>query len=147
MGNFNNKPLSNLTKRLIRAGELLVSGENQKELESYFDTENFRFHGSGFDTDYKGLVSFFQAMQDAFAPLTIKRGIIIEQDDYIACQSFIEGKFVNEFTQSPVGTIPPNGANVVFDLMNIFKFDNQGRLIEEWVRIDNRGLLIQLGVQ
>ena len=147
MENLKSKDLSNLTQRLIRAGELLVSGENQEELNSYFDTEHFQFHGPGFDADYNGLISYFQAVQAAFAPLVIKRGIIIEEDNYIACQTFIEGKFINDFTQSPIGTISPNGAKVVFDLMNIFKFDNQGRLIDEWVRMDNRGFLNQLGVQ
>ena len=31
------------------------------------------------------------------------------------------------------------------DLINIFRFDDDGRLIEEWVRTDYRGLLRQLG--
>ncbi|MCR1026722.1 ester cyclase [Cellulophaga baltica] len=146
MENLKRKGLSNLSKRLIRAGELLVSGKNQEELNSYFDTENFQFHGPGFDADYNGLMSYFQAVQAAFDPLVIKRGIIIEEDNYIACQTFIEGKFVNDFTQSPIGTISPNGEKVVFDLMNIFKFDNQGKLVDEWVRMDNRGFLNQLGV-
>ena len=39
----------------------------------------------------------------------------------------------------------PNGKQVVFDLINIFRFDDQGRLVEEWVHIDNRNLLKQLG--
>ncbi|PNW27273.1 ester cyclase [Formosa algae] len=147
MENLKRKDLSNLSKRLIRAGELLVSGANQKELDSYFDTENFQFHGPGFDADYNGLISYFQAVQAAFGSLVIKRGIIIEQDNYIACQTFIEGKFINDFTQSPIGIISPNGEKVVFDLMNIFKFDNQGRLIDEWVRMDNRGFLNQLGIK
>jgi predicted ester cyclase len=43
--------------------------------------------------------------------------------------------------------VPPNGKRVVFDLINIFRFDDRGRLIEEWVRTDNRGLLRQLGVE
>jgi len=34
---------------------------------------------------------------------------------------------------------------VVFDLLNIFRFDDQGRLVEEWVLTDNRSLLRQLG--
>ena len=85
MENLKNSVLSNLTNRLIKAGELLVSVENKEELNTYFDTDNFCFHGPGFDTDYNGLISFFKAMQDAFIPLTIKRGIIVEQNNYIAC--------------------------------------------------------------
>ena len=47
-----------LIARLSRAGELQVSGDNQAELDSYFDTRQFRFHGpDGFDTDYAGLAT------------------------------------------------------------------------------------------
>ena len=63
----------------------------------------------------------------------------------MACQTWIEGTFVREFTQSPAGSLPPNGHRVVWDLVNIFRFDNQGRLVEEWVRTDNRSFLRQLG--
>jgi hypothetical protein len=35
----------------------------------------------------------------------------------------------------------------VFDLINIFRFDDRGRLIEEYVRVDNRSVLRQLGAE
>jgi len=57
------------------------------------------------------------------------------------------GKFIREFTQSPAGPLPPNGQRVVWDLLNIFRFDDQGRLVEEWVRTDYRSFLRQLGAQ
>ena len=39
-----------LVERLVRAGELEVSGEDQDEVDKLFDTENFAFHGpDGFD--------------------------------------------------------------------------------------------------
>jgi predicted ester cyclase len=41
----------------------------------------------------------------------------------------------------------PNGRRVTFDLINIFRFDAQGRLVEEWVRTDNRALLRRLGAE
>ena len=65
----------------------------------------------------------------------------------IACQTWIEGTFAREFTQSPVGPLPPTGTRAVMDLINIFRFDNDGRLIEEFVRTDYRSLLRQLGAQ
>jgi predicted ester cyclase len=137
-----------LVNRLIRAGELEVSGENQVETDSYFDTENFKFHGpDGFNTDYTGLTNYFKSVREAFENRTIKRGIIIANGDYVSCQTWIEGTFVKEFTQSPVGTLPPNGQHIIFNLINIFRFDKQGRLVEEWVQTDNRSLLRQLGAK
>src|SRR5215467_14193173 len=36
-----------LVSRMVRAGELEVSGQDQAEVDTYFDQENFRFHGPG----------------------------------------------------------------------------------------------------
>jgi predicted ester cyclase len=135
-----------LVARLKRAGELEVSGEDQAETDSYFDTVHFRFHApDGFDTDYAGLTNYFRAIRAAFDDRSIRRGIIVAEGDYIACQTWIEGTFVREFTQSPAGSLPPNGQRVVWDLSNIFRFDSHGRLAEEWVRTDYRSFLRQLG--
>ncbi|RSN15419.1 hypothetical protein DMB42_00730 [Nonomuraea sp. WAC 01424] len=135
-----------LVARLIRAGELEVSGEDPAEAATYFDTDKFRFHGpDGFESGFAGLDAYFAAVREAFDDRSIRRGIIVAEGDHMACQTWIEGTFVREFTQSPAGPLPPNGERVVFDLINIFRFDDQGRLVEEWVRTDNRSLLRQLG--
>lgn len=135
-----------LVARLKRAGELEISGEDQAEADSYFDTVNFRFHApDGFETDYPGLANYFKAIREAFDDRSIRRGIIVGEGNYIACQTWIEGKFVREFTQSPAGPLPPNGQRVVWDLQNIFRFDDRGRIVEEWVRTDYRSFLRQLG--
>jgi hypothetical protein len=39
------------------------------------------------------------------------------------------------------------GQGVVWDLLNIFRFDDQGRLVEEWVRTDYRSFLRQLATE
>lgn len=135
-----------LAARLVRAGELEVSGEDQAEVDTYFDTEQFRFHGpDGFEADYAGLTDYFASMRAAFDERSIRRGIMVVEGNYLACQTWIEGTFVREYTQSPVGPLPPNGQRVVWDLSNIFRFDDEGRLVEEWVRTDNRSFLRQLG--
>jgi hypothetical protein len=136
-----------LVARLVRAGELEVSGEDQREVDTYFDTENFAFHGpDGFDTDYAGLTAYFESVRDAFDERAIRRGIVVVDGATIACQTWIEGTFVRPFTHSPAGTVQPNGKRIVMDLMNIFTFDADGRLVEEFVRTDYRSLLHQLGV-
>ena len=137
-----------LVARLVRAGELEVSGEDQAEVDTYFATEEFRFHGpDGFDSDYAGLTDYFASVRAAFDDRSIRRGIIVVEGNYVACQTSIEGTFVREFTQSPAGPLPPNGRRVVFDLINIFRFDDEGRLVEEWVCTDHRSFLRQLGAE
>lgn len=135
-----------LVARLIKAGELEVSGADPAEIDSYFDTSQFRFHGpGGFESDYAGLSDYFKSIRAAFDARSIRRGIVIAEGHYIACQTWIEGTFVREFSHSPAGALPPNGQRIVWDLMNIFRFDAEGRLVEEWVRTDYRSFLRQLG--
>jgi len=137
-----------LVDRLIRAGELEISGEDQVEADSYFEVSKFRFHGpDGFGADYAGLANYFMSIRAAFDERSTRRGIIVAEGDYVACQAWIEGRFVCEFTQSPAGPLPSNGQRVVWDLLNIFRFDDQTRLVEDWVRTDYRNFLRQLGAQ
>lgn len=137
-----------LVRRLVRAGELEVSGDDQAETDTYFDTATFRFHGpDGFDTDYAGLTGYFESIRAAFDDRSIRRGIVVVEGLNVACQTWIEGTFAREFTHSPAGPLPPNGERVSWDLMNIFRFDDQGRLVEEWVRTDYRSFLRQLGAE
>lgn len=139
---------SELVSRLVRAGELEVSGEDQDELATLFDREKFRFHGpDGFESDYEGLGAYFASIRAAFDDRTIARGIIVTEGNTMACQTWIEGTFVREFTQSPAGPLPPTGTRILMDLMNIFRFDDEGRLIEEFVRTDYRSFLRQLGAE
>ena len=136
-----------IVARLIKAGELELLGGDRTETESYFNVEEFRFHGpDGQEADYAGLSGYFEAVRAAFDDLSIRRGIIVVDGDHVACQTWIEGRFVREFTQSPAGKVAPNGQRVSFDLANIFRLDSDGKLIEEWVRADNRSTLRQLGV-
>ena len=72
---------------------------------------------------------------------------MIVEGQYVACQTTIAGTFVREFTQSPVGPLPPNGQRVIFELTNIFRYDDEGRLAEEWIQTDSRSVLRQLGAE
>lgn len=133
-----------LVARLVRAGELEVSGEYPGDVGDYF-APSFRFHGpSGLESDYDGLSAYFASLRQAFDDRSIRRGIMVVESDTIACQTWIEGTFVREFTQSPAGPIPPNGRRITFDLINIFKVDGDGRLVDEYVRTDNHSLLDEL---
>jgi predicted ester cyclase len=134
-------------QRLIEVGEQELTGEDEAGVDAYF-APDFRFHGpDGAESDYAGLKGFFGSLRAAFDDLTISRGVMVVEGDYIACQTTIAGTFAREFTHSPVGPLPPNGERVVLELMNIFRYDEQGRLAEEWVQTDNRSRLRQLGAE
>ena len=99
-----------LVSRLVRIGEKEMTGEDEAEVDAYF-APDFRFHGpDGREWDYQGLKGYFGALRAAFDGLTITRGIVIVEGNYVACQTSIAGRFVREFTHSPVGPLPPTGA-------------------------------------
>ena len=136
-----------LVARLIRVGEQEMTGEDEAEVDAYF-APDFVFHGpDGAESDYEGLKGYFASLRAAFDDLTVSRGIMVVEGDHVACQTTITGTFAREFTHSPVGPLPPNGRRIVFELMNIFRYDDQGRLAEEWVQTDNRSRLRQLGAE
>jgi hypothetical protein len=77
-----------LAARLIRAGELEISGEDQAEADSYFDTGKFRFQcPDGFEADCAGLANYFKSIRAAFDDRSIRRGIVVAEGDYVACQT------------------------------------------------------------
>jgi len=136
-----------LVSGLVRIGELEITGEDQAVVDAYFAAD-FKFHGAdGRELDYRGLQAYFGALRAAFDDLTIERGIVIVEDNHVACQTSIAGTFVREFTHSAVGPLPPNGQRVTFELTNIFRYDDEGRLAEEWIQTDNRSVLRQLGAE
>jgi predicted ester cyclase len=133
-----------LISGLVRIGEKELTGEDEAEVDDYFAPE-FRFHGpDGREWDYQALKDYFAALRAAFDDLSITRGIMVVEGKCVACQTTIAGIFVREFTHSPVGSLPPNGNRVVFELTNIFRYDEAGRLAEEWIQTDNRSVLRQL---
>lgn len=133
-----------LVARMVRCGELEVSGEAPDELRAYF-APGYRFHAPGVDLDLKGLLDYFASVRDAFEDRSIRRGIVIVEGSNMACQTWIEGTFVREFTQSPVGPLAPNNKRVTFEIINIFQFDNDGRFVHDFITYDNRSVLTQMG--
>ncbi len=130
---------------LARIGELEVSGEHPDDVVAYF-APNFVFHDTNGSTrSFDDLQAYFASMRAAFDHLTIRRGIIVVEDDMVSCQTWIEGDFTSTFTHSPVGPLEPNGQRVVFALHNFFRYDAQGRLAEEWIQTDRHSTLTQLG--
>jgi hypothetical protein len=76
---------------LIRVGELELTGENETEVDAYF-APDFVFHcPDGAELDDEGLKGYFASLRAAFDDLTISRGIIFAEGDYVACQTRSQG--------------------------------------------------------
>jgi predicted ester cyclase len=135
-----------LAQALIRIGEDGIAKENDAAFEAYF-ARDFVFHGPQGDSSRSELKAFFAAMRKAFTGLTVTRDRILVQGNIMAARTRMSGVFEHEFPYTPVGTVQPTGKPVSFYIHNFFRYDDDGRLAEEWAQLDNLGFLKQLGVE
>jgi len=133
-------------RALVRIGRDAIAIADDAALDAYF-SKDFAFHGPDGDFTFPELRSFFAAMRSAFTDFSCERSEIIVQGDLAAARTTMSGVFEHEFLASPVGAIQPNGATMTLNLINLFRYDSEGRLAEEWAQYDNMGFLRQLGVE
>jgi len=48
------------------------------------------------------------------------------------------GDFTDVFTYSPIGPVEPTGTHIEWEVIGTFRYDDDGRLAEEWVQTDYR---------
>lgn len=134
-----------LADDLVRIGEEAIAKPDDAALDAYFAAD-FVFHGPDGDATLDELKQTFAGMRDAFTGFAVEREMILVQGDTIAARTVMSGVFEREYVCSPVGTVQPTGEPVSFVIHNFFRYDDEGRLAEEWIQTDNLGLLRQLGV-
>ena len=130
---------------LIRIGDEAIAREDNAKLRDYY-TEDYLFHGPGGDVSFDGLSAYFASLRAAFSGLRIVREQIIADGRFLAARSTFSGTFTSVFTFSPVGPLEPTGQHVEWELIHTFRYDDDGRVAEEWAQTDSRSLLTKLGV-
>lgn len=131
---------------LVRIGRDAIAKPDDAALDDYFASD-YVLHGPDGDVDLAGLKGFFAGMRVAFPDFACERLAIVEQDNLIACRTVMTGTFLRPLEGTAVGTVQPNGRQVQRHVMNIFRYDDDGRLAEEWVQYDNQSFFQQLGVK
>jgi predicted ester cyclase len=136
---------SPLARELISIGDEAIATEDDAKLRAYF-TEDYVFHGPGADLSFDELSAYFASLRAAFDGLRLLREQIIVDGNYLAARTTFSGDFTGLFTRSPIGPVEPNGQHLEWELIGTFRYDNEGRLAEEWVQTDYRSFLTKLGV-
>lgn len=132
-------------RALIRVGKIGIAQGDEAVLDTYFASD-FRFHGPGAEMGYPELKAFFAALRTTFTGFGCERQEIVSQGDLVGCLTTMFGRFERKIAMPPFGEIQPNGAEVSFQLVNMFRYNAAGELAEEWVQYDTLGLLRQMGV-
>ncbi len=136
---------SPLARELIRIGDEAIATEDDAKLRAYF-REDYVFHGPGADLGFDELSAYFASLRAAFGGLRLFREQIIVDGNYLAARTMFSGDFTGLFTYSPIGPVEPTGRHLEWELIGTFRYDDEGRLAEEWVQTDYRSFLTKLGV-
>lgn len=133
----------NLTKGLVAIGENAVAKSNDTLLDEYF-ADNYRLHSPAGDFNRGEIKAYFAALRESFTDFTISRAQVLVDGNFVIARTVMAGRFDKEFAYTPVGTVQPNGKQVRWELINIFRYTDEGRLVEEWVQTDTYEFLRQL---
>jgi predicted ester cyclase len=136
---------SPLARELIRIGDEAIARENDAKLRAYF-RDDYVFHGPGGDLSFAELSAYLASLRVGFGNLRIVREQIIVDGNFLAARTTFSGDFAGVFTYSPIGPVEPTGQHLEWEFIGIFRYDDGGRLAEEWVQTDWRSFLTKLGV-
>ena len=136
---------SPLAHDLIRIGNEAIAREDDAALRAYF-SEDYVFHGPGSELSFDQLSAYFASLRAAFSDLRLVREQIIVDGPFLAARTTFSGDFTAVFTYSPIGPVEPTGQHLEWEVIGIFRYDDEGRLSEEWVQTDYRSFLTKLGV-
>jgi predicted SnoaL-like aldol condensation-catalyzing enzyme len=134
-----------LAHDLIRIGNEAIAKEGDAKLRAYF-AEDYIFHGPGGELGYEELRAYFASLRSAFTGLRIVREQIIVDGTFLAARTIFSGDFTDVFTHSPIGPVNATGEHIEWEVIGTFRYDEAGRLAEEWVETDYRSFLTKLGV-
>jgi predicted ester cyclase len=139
------KRLSERAKKLIGIGETAIAKRDDGALDAFF-APDFVFHGLSGDATYPQLKAAFADYRASFHDFRVTRQAIVENGAFVSARTTMSGTFTHTF-DTPFGPIAPTGKRATWELINVFRYDADGRLAEEWVQYDYAGFMRQLGVE
>jgi predicted SnoaL-like aldol condensation-catalyzing enzyme len=133
-----------LATGLVSIGEEAVAKRNDALFDEYF-TDDYVLHSPAGEFNREQIRAYFAALRESFTDYTISRAQILVDGNFVTARTVMAGRFDKPFAYTPVGTVKPNSQRVQWELINIFRYTDQGRLVEEWVQTDTYDFLRQLG--
>jgi predicted ester cyclase len=133
-----------LAEGLVVIGEEAVAKSNDGLFYDYY-ADDYQLHSPAGQFNREEIRAYFAALRESFTDFTIRRAQVLVDGNFVSARTVMAGRFDKEFAYTPIGTVQPNGQHVQWELINIFRYDDDGRLVEEWVQTDTYDLLRQLG--
>ncbi|MEO8391812.1 MAG: ester cyclase [Chloroflexota bacterium] len=98
------------------------------------------------DLDREAYKAFFEALHSTLAAFNMVRVQLVLEGGFAAARTVVSGTFVHSFP-GPTFTIPPTNKPIELQIVNLFYFNADAQIVEEWAQFDYLGFLTQLGVQ
>jgi predicted ester cyclase len=133
-----------LAEGLVAIGEEAVAKSNDRLFYGYY-TEDYQLHSPAGEFNREEIRAYFAALRASFTDFTIRRAQVLVDGNFVSARTVMAGRFDKEFAYTPIGNVEPNGQQVEWELINIFRYTDEGRLIEEWVQTDTYDFLGRLG--
>ena len=133
-----------LVNGLVSIGEEAIARINTALLDNYY-ADDYKLHSPAGDFNRDEIKAYFAALRESFTDFTISRAQILVEGNFVSSRTVMAGRFDQEFAYTPIGTVEPNGQQVRWELINIFRYTDEGRLVEEWVQTDTYDFLRPLG--
>jgi predicted ester cyclase len=133
-----------LANGLVSIGEEAVAKSNDGLFYDYY-TDDYQLHSPAGQFNREEIRAYFAALRESFTDFTIRRAQVLVDGNFVSARTVMAGRFDKEFAYTPVGVVQPNGQHVQWELINIFRYTDDGHLVEEWVQTDTYDLLRQLG--
>jgi predicted ester cyclase len=108
-------------------------------------TDDYQLHSPAGQFNREEIRAYFAALRESFTDFRIRRAQVLVDGNFASARTVMAGRFDREFAYTPIGTVQPSGQHVQWELINIFRYTDDGRLVEEWVQTDTYDLLRQLG--
>jgi steroid delta-isomerase-like uncharacterized protein len=118
---------------------------NMEVLREMLADDFVSYGGAGFQ-DLRGpeaFINLYRTFVAAFPDLRFDvQQIVVSDDEYAAVRGIQTGTHEGNF----LGMVPATGKKVAWTGTAIFRFNEQGKIVERWQDLDNLSLFIQLGV-
>lgn len=98
------------------------------------------------ESDINALKISALSLRAAMPDLTATSEIILVEGNFAAARVRLTGTFTGEFVSPNALPIAPNGKLIEFAVHLLYRFDETGKIAEEWDGFDNLNFLGQLGV-
>lgn len=133
---------ANMDTLNLIAAEGLTAGD-ASVLEAWI-AEDYVVHSPFGDLNRDAVRGFFDGLRAAMTDFTVGRENMVASGDSVAMRTILTGTFDNEYA-SPMGPIAPNGQPFYLEIINIFQFNDEGKIQEEWAQFDTASYMGQLG--